>query len=91
MMENLPNGIDPDGFAGFSQSFNMGRGYAGYGITSVAVGLGYHLFEKHNLDRNIFYDQKILQKISLIALATWMPEKKNGSMLQNFNQHTISI
>lgn len=58
MMENLPNGIDPDGFAGFSQSFNMGRGYTGYGITSVAVGLGYHLFEKHNLDRNIFYDQK---------------------------------
>ena len=64
MTNNSPNGISPDGFVGFLDSFSYKKSYGGGGITSVASGLGYHLYQKHDIDiMNFFHREDYIEKL----------------------------
>ena len=64
MIENKPNGISPDGFAGFLDSFHYKKSYGGGGISAIASGLGYHLYQKHEIEiMNFFHRDSYEEKL----------------------------
>jgi tryptophan halogenase len=57
MLINAANGISPDGFSGFFESYKAKQSYSGFGITSVAVGLNYNLYTDDDVVEKMFRDQ----------------------------------
>jgi flavin-dependent dehydrogenase len=43
-----------EGFKGFTEAYKLNEGYSGTGITSIAVGLGHSIFNKHSIKQKGF-------------------------------------
>ncbi len=65
MAQNMPNGIAPDGFSGFLDSFAYKKSYSGgTGITAIANGFSYHLYQKHDIEMmKFFHKEDYIEKL----------------------------